>query len=241
MKNNFIIISLATVLAIQVPGMCAPGSGETVKPAAVEVSSRPAVGLDWREDIRIFAAGHFKHPAWGYSHAVRTYELARKLAAADKAVVDDDVLYAAAYLHDMAAFPPWAKEKADHADEAANVVDTVLKAANFPAGKLEAVRGAVRTHMFDRTPSGAEALYLHDADALDWLGVIGAARLIALVDPSGGAPDAPAIVRSLDDTLAKVPARVLSPAGRALLPARKAELAEFLKDLRAETDDLKTL
>ena len=35
--------------------------------------------------------------------------------------------------------------------------------------------------------------------------------------------------------------RVLSPAGKALLPARKAELEEFLKQLKHETENLKTL
>jgi len=47
-------------------------------------------------------------------------------------------------------------------------------------------RGAVRTHMFAREPQGPEALYLHDADALDWLGAIGVARIIGIVDPKGG-------------------------------------------------------
>jgi hypothetical protein len=151
------------------------------------------------------------------------------------------VLYAAAYLHDIAAFPPWANPKVDHADEAARIVDTVLKGTDFPAAKLDAVRGAIRTHMYDRDPVGAEALYLHDADSLDWLGAIGVARLVATVDPNGGQPDGPAAVRMLEDFLAKVPARILSPAGRAMLDGRKAELTRFLAELRRETDDLKTL
>src|SRR5579864_2195514 len=60
----------------------------------------------WRATVRQFAAQHFKHPAWGYSHSVRDYELASALAAADHVTLDDDVLFAAAYLHDMAAFAP---------------------------------------------------------------------------------------------------------------------------------------
>jgi hypothetical protein len=40
---------------------------------------------------------------------------------------------------------------------------------------------------------------------------------------------------------AKVPSRVLSPAGRARVPERKAELEKFLSDLKRETDDLRTL
>jgi hypothetical protein len=42
----------------------------------------------------------------------------------------------------MAAFPPWEKEKLDHSDVAADIVDTILKGTGFPMQKIEAVRGA---------------------------------------------------------------------------------------------------
>ena len=200
-----------------------------------------AVAPGWRDTVRTFAKQHFKQPAWGYSHCERDYALARQLAATDHADIDDDVLYAAAFLHDMAAFPPWANDKVDHADEAARIVDSVLKGTGFPMNKVDAVRGAIRPHMFARDPVGREAVYLHDADALDWLGAIGVARVIALVDPNGGEPDGPKAIAMLSDNLAKVPSRVMSPAGRRLVAARKAELEQFLKDLRRESDDLRTL
>ncbi len=187
---------------------------------------------DWRATVREFAASHFQHPAWGYSHCERDYALARALAATDRVTLDDDVLYAAAYLHDMAAFAPWAKDKLDHADVAADTVDTVLKDTGFPMQKIDAVRSAIRTHMYDREPRGPEALYLHDADALDWLGAIGVARIIALVDPNGGKPAGPDVIPMLEANLMKVPSRVLSPAGRAQVSARRQELERFLRDLR---------
>ena len=209
--------------------------------------ARPAVGVesttsaDWRAKVRAFAAEHFKQPAWGYSHSTRDYVLARELATTDGATLDDDVLFAAAYLHDLAAFAPWEDAKKDHADVAADVVHTVLDGTGFPMAKIDAVRGAIRTHMYFRDPVGPEAIYLHDADALDWLGAIGVARIIALVDPQGGAPDGPAMAKELEDNLAKVPDRVVSPAGRALVPARKAELEKFLQDLRRESAGLVNL
>lgn len=197
----------------------------------------------WRETVRQFAAQHFKHPAWGYSHSVRDYELAKTLAAADHVTLDDDVLFAAAYLHDMAAFAPWDREKEgiDHADEGARVADAVLMNTGFPSAKIDAVRNAIRTHMFDRKPVGAEAVYLHDADALDWLGAIGVARVMALVDPNGGDPNGPKAVKMLEDNLARVPDGVVSPAGRKRLPDLRRELADFLKDLRRETDGYRAL
>jgi HD superfamily phosphodiesterase len=210
-------------------------------PIAAAAPTPPTKSEDWRATVRELAVSHFKNPAWGYSHCRRDYELAQELAAADHIALDDDVLFAASYLHDMAAFPPWEDVKTDHSDVGARVVDTVLKGTGFPMEKIDAVRAAIRTHMYYRDPVAAEALYLHDADALDWLGAVGVARIMALVDPHGGNPDAPKAVAMLVDNLNKVPARVLSPAGRARVPERKAELEKFLADLRRETDDLHTL
>jgi len=117
----------------------------------------------------------------------------------------------------------------------------VRTGTGFPMAKIDAVRGAIRTHMFDRHPVGPEATYLHDADALDWLGAIGAVRIIALVDPNGGDPDGPKAVQMLEDNLTHVPAGVISPAAKRRVPALKAELQSFLKAVRRETDDLRTL
>jgi len=212
------------------------GGGGTALGASEE-SSTP----DWHKVIAQFAQEHLKNPAWGYSHSVRDYQLARELAAADRVKLDEDVLYAAAYLHDMAAFEPWEKSGVDHADQAAAVVDTVLKNTGFPMKKIDAVRGAIRTHMFDRTPVGPEALYLHDADALDWLGAIGVARIFGLVDAHGGNPTGPEVIPMLESNLAKVPARVLSPAGKARVGERTEQLQNFLRELRAQTDNFRTL
>jgi HD superfamily phosphodiesterase len=228
----------AAALLLGMAAMAAPALASAAAPGA---ASAPAAAADWHSAVRDFAAKHFKNPAWGYSHCMRDYALARELAAADHVALDDDVLFAAAYLHDMAAFKPWENEKLDHSDVAAEIVDTVLEGTGFPMAKIEAVRGAIRTHMYYRDPAGAEALYLHDADALDWLGAIGVARIVALVDPNGGEPDGPKAVKMLEDNLKDVPARVLSPAGRARVAARKAELEGFLRDLRRETENLRTL
>jgi len=231
------VLDLSAAVAVAAPATTAatvPAPTATAPPIALPTQ-------DWRVTVREFAAKHFKNPAWGYSHCQRDYALAQELAAADHVALDDDVLYAAAYLHDIAAFAPWEDTKVDHSDVGARVVDTILKGTGFPMSKIDGVRGAIRTHMYYRDPVGPEALYLHDADALDWLGAIGVARIIALVDPNGGKPDGAKAVAMLVDNLNKVPSRVLSPAGRARVPERKAELEKFLADLRRETQDLRTL
>jgi hypothetical protein len=196
---------------------------------------------DWRAAVHRFVEANMKHPAWGLSHSVRDYELAKELAAADQVTVDDDVLYAAAYLHDVAAFAPFRKPDVDHQDEAARIVESMLAGTGFPMSKIEAVRGAIRTHMFGRDPAGPEAIYLHDADALDWLGAIGVARVFGLVDPKGGSPDGPSAVKNLEHSLTSVPPRIVSKAGKARTPQRVRELEQFLRELRGESSDLRSL
>jgi HD superfamily phosphodiesterase len=208
--------------------------------AAEPVAAGPMT--DWHVTVRTLAKEHFKNPAWGYSHSERDYALAQSLAAADHVVLDDDVLFAASYLHDIAAFPPWGgDEPPDHSDVGADAVEKILAGTGFPMEKLAAVRAAIRTHMYYRDPVGPEAIYLHDADALDWLGAIGVARIMALVDPNGGEPDGPKAVQMLEENLRKVPARVISPAGHALAGPRKSELERFLRELGAESSGFLTL
>jgi len=197
-------------------------------------------GGDWRAAVHRFAEENLKHPAWGLSHSMRDYALAKELAAADQVTVDDDVLYAAAYLHDVAAFEPF-RSRADHQDEAAKIVELMLEGTGFPMSKIDAVRGAIRTHMYNRDPVGAEAIYLHDADALDWLGAIGVARVFGLVDPKGGKPDGPAAVKMLEESLRDVPPRIVSKAGKELAAERVQGLEQFLRALRDESADLKSL
>jgi uncharacterized protein len=99
--------------------------------------------------------------------------------------------------------------------------------------------------MYYRTPANPQAmpesLYLHDADALDWLGAIGVARIMALADPGGAQPDTAAVLAMLKENLRDVPARVFSPAGKALMPARRDVLTKWLETLRGETDGYETL
>src|SRR4029079_3690215 len=89
-------------------------------------ATAPALAAGWRDKVTQFAAENFKQPAWGFSHSQRDYDLAKSLAAADHVTLDDDVIFAAAYLHDMAAFEAFSVPKKDHSDTAAEKIDLVL-------------------------------------------------------------------------------------------------------------------
>src|ERR1700727_2777373 len=88
------VIVIACVGAAEPTMAAAPAAAPVTAPAAA-----PAAASDWHATVRAFAAKHFKNPAWGYSHCLRDYALARELAAADHVTLDDDVLFAAYYLH----------------------------------------------------------------------------------------------------------------------------------------------
>ena len=72
-----------------------------------------------------------------------------------------------------------------------------------------------------------------------WTG--GVARVFGLVDPNGGSPDGPTVVKRLESTLTTVPSRIVSQAGKARTPQRVRELEQFLRDLKAESADLGSL
>jgi uncharacterized protein len=184
------------VAAIMATG--ASGSSFAAEPPAREpvIAAIGAPTLTgWRAEIDRFASGLLKHPAWGYSHSQRDYALARALADWDRAAVDDDILFAAAYLHDIATFSPYTKQGIDHQDSGADQVGPTLEKAGFPMSKLAAVQSAIRTHMYYRELQDLTAIYLHDADGLDWLGAIGISRLTAMVSQDGTSPTGPEIVQ----------------------------------------------
>lgn len=214
------------------------------------VLAEPAA--DWRSGLEAFAKAHFRHPAWGWQHSRRDYLVARDLARADGVTVDDDVLFAAAFIHDIAGFEPWEDKNPahDHSDVGAAQLGEVLAGLGFPAAKIDAVREATRTHMFYRKATLTEAVYLHDADALDWLGAIGVARIIATVEHGNppatkvdpyAAPDLSAAVAEIEQNLKEALPGIQSPAGRARIPALVAEARAFLEGLKAEAEDGKAL
>ncbi len=228
----------AFAAALMLCGAVLPAASAAGEPVAAPAE---VATPDWRATLQSFARDNFRHPAWGYGHCLRDYELAKSLAQQDGVELDDDVLFATAMMHDIAAMPQWAKEGQDHADTAVEILPPMLRNAGFPEAKIPAVLEAVRTHFFDRVPVGPEAIYIHDADALDWLGAIGAFRLSAIVESGGGQPTAQAAMGLLQQRLVAVPPTIISPAGKKELGPREQSLKRFLDELGAQSDGFKAL
>lgn len=192
----------------------------------------------WKVTIYAFARAHFHHPAWGWQHSERDYKLALQFAREDGIRVDTDVLFAAAMMHDMAAFHPWETPavesgKVEHGDVAAKDCVPILRAAGFPMTKIAAVQMAESRHMFYSKPIGPESIVLHDADSVDFLGAMGATRIIATVGevkPSvGGA------IRTLRNFLREIPRGLITKAAKRAAAPRLVELRAFLDEENAES------
>jgi uncharacterized protein len=207
-------------------------------------SARPSPGpaAAWRDSVRALNEQHFHHTAWGTAHSRRDYDLARALADSEHLAYDDDILFAAAYLHDIAAFAPWAKQGVDHQDRGAELMDSVLTGYGFPTEKIGRVKDAIRTHMPTRTPGTAvESRLLHDADGLDWLGAIGIARIVSLVDANGSKPDFAWAVQRLRDDATKVPATMSTSTAKREATRRADASKAFLDALAKQTKDFDEL
>ena len=198
--------------------------------------SATGIPLDapWKVSVYHLAQSTFIHPAWGWQHSERNYDVALQLAQEDGLKVDRDVLFAAAFLHDMAAFRPCPDKKMEHGDCAAIESESVLKQAGFPMQKFPAVQAAERGHMYySDAGTQPEAIVLHDADSLDFLGDIGAARMISLTGEK--APSFAPAVKQLRKFLTDIPPRLITKAARRMGAQRTAELRAFLDGLEAQT------
>lgn len=217
----------------------------SVRPAlAANAASVTAAGIPldapWKVKIYELTRKSFLHPTWGWQHSERDYLVALRLAKGDGLQVDTDALFAAAFLHDMAAFRPCVDKKMEHGDCAALQSPAILKRVGFPMQKIGIVQAAERGHMFYSNPgTDPTAIVLHDADSLDFLGDIGAARIIALTGAK--APSFAPAVKTLRKFLKVIPPRLITKTAQRIGKKRAVELKAFLDRLQAETSDGKVM
>ena len=210
-------------------------AGRGVRPLP-ETAARAPGSPSWRDSVRAFAEANLQHTAWGPAHARRDYEMTRTLARAEGITVDDDALYAAAYLHDMGGLPPYAKQGVDHGDRSAQLVDSVLRGTGFPMEKIELVKEIVDHHQYYRPPDTlAVAILFRDADILDFLGAIDIARIISLTKREALAPDLPSAIEVIRKQMIEMPTRLQTDVAKREGARRVEEMSRFLDALSRET------
>lgn len=202
------------------------------------------------------ARGWYQHadPVHDFDHVLRVYRIAEHLAEAEGA--DLTIVRTAALLHDARGSAPGetGNARAEHHVTSAEFAVKILSEKGWPEDQIDAVRHCILAHRFrggENEPQTLEAKVLFDADKLDVLGAIGAARTIAYAaldgQPSYAEPSAKFLQTGEKEPgephssyheflfkLRKVKNRMFTKSGKAMAQARHAFLVNFYAQLQAE-------
>ena len=177
-------------------------------------------------------------PVEKFGHQPRLYALTRRVG--EGSTYDDDVVFAAAWLHDLGVFTGHRPEDPDELARWDNTAYAMAKAPDllasmkFPAMKIAAVTEAIRTHQPAELPTSLEGEILRDADILEQLGSIGIARTLCKVGRDTRFPDFSSAAASLRKALKNLPPQIHLDSTRALAQPRIDLLESFLDHLDAE-------
>lgn len=195
--------------------------------------------MDYRAAIAEFIRAAAQPPD-KFAHQPRLYQLARRIAGGQP--YDDEVLYAAAWLHDLGVFmghrpeDPVALASWDNVAYAAEQVPGLLRQFGFPESKIAAVVEAIRTHLPSGEPDTVEGLLLRDADILEQLGAVGILRTVSKVGRDTRYPTHGEAVRVLRRNLDELPGKLRLESARRLAEGRVGTLRTFLAALDKETE-----
>ena len=179
-------------------------------------------------------------PADKFSHQIRLYYLARKLS--ENRSFDDDVLYAAALMHDLGVFighrpeAPEALAAWDHVAYAAREVPPLLQRFGFPLEKIPAVAEVIRTHLPSAEPTCYEGVLLRDADILEQLGAVGILRIVSKIGRDTRFMQFGDALRILRWNSEHLPARLQLESARRLAEPRVRVLRAFLEAAETEAE-----
>jgi uncharacterized protein len=197
------------------------------------------------EDFRAALEGLLRRealPEDKFGHQPRLYALTQDIGQGLE--YDDDIVYAAAWLHDLGVFlgnrpeDPAALARWDHVGYACSRVPELLRETDFPSEKIPGVLDAIRTHQPHDNPQSIEATILRDADILEQLGAVGILRNVSKVGRDTRYRRFSDIVPVLRRSLAELPSRLRLERARELAAPRIALLESFLLAVESEAGEL---
>jgi uncharacterized protein len=180
-----------------------------------------------------------------FAHQPRLYELACRIG--EGLEYDDDILFAAAWMHDLGVFaghrPQEPSELArwDHVPYTIARTRELLVRWGVPPEKVDAVAEAIRTHQPKDKPGIVEAVLLRDADILEQLGAVGITRALVKVGRDTRYETAAAVVPVLRRAAEELPGKLHLKTARKLAAPRLETLRDFIASLEGETDGLRHL
>lgn len=173
-----------------------------------------------------------------FGHQPRLYELTRLVG--EGKLYDDDVVYAAAWLHDLGVFyghrpsDPEQLARWDNTGYACQRAPDILRGMGFPEEKIPAVVEAIRTHQPSAIPQSLEAEILRDADILEQLGAIGILRATCKVGRDTRFETFSDIMPVLQNALAELPGKLHLERSRELAAKKIDLLQSFLTAVEKE-------
>ena len=193
----------------------------------------------YREAIAEYIRAQARPPD-KFTHQPRLYHLAKRLAEGQP--YDDDVLYAAAWMHDLGVFyghrpeDPAALATWDHVAYAMRQVPGLLRQFGFPEAKIPGAIEAIRTHLPSGQPTAFEGTLLRDADLLEQLGAVGILRTVSKVGRDTRFVRLADPLASLQRNVEQLPAKLRLESARRLAKPRIEILRAFLDAAQAEAD-----
>jgi uncharacterized protein len=165
---------------------------------------------------------------WAIFHAQRI--LANIAAIADGKAYDEEVVWVAAHVHDWGGYAKWAQPGVDHLVRSMQVVPGFLAEHSCQQEMAKAVMECVEFHHGGPAGRSIESVLFTDADALDLLGAVGFARVLAMNyrDLKGGVA-ALKRYRDMSD------AAITLPAARRIAQPRIEELNRMIAAFETET------
>jgi uncharacterized protein len=179
------------------------------------------------------------NPPDKFSHQERLYALAVDLPEGKP--FDDDVVFAAAWMHDLGVFighrpeDPQALARWDHLAYVLEQAPSILVGTGFPTDKIPAVLEAIRTHMPGSEPTTFEGTLVRDADILEQIGAVGILRTVSKVGRDTRFVRFSDALRVLHRNLEELPAKLRLESARHRAKSRVEALRDFLDAAAKET------
>jgi uncharacterized protein len=195
----------------------------------------------WRESVVKYIRAEAQ-PEDKFGHQPRLYALAKKIGK--KIEYDDDILFAAVWMHDLGVFLGHRPRDSAQLSRWDHVPYTISKSRElliewgFPAEKLEGVAEAIRHHQAQDDPATLEGALLRDADILEQLGAVGILRAAVKVGRDTRYPSFSSILPVLIEAVNHLAHQTRLTESKVMAESRAEMLRSFLSAVQDEAGDM---
>ncbi len=180
-------------------------------------------------------------PIEKFGHQPRLYVLTQQIGRDYS--YDDDVVYAAVYVHDLGVFighrpeEPGLLAKWDNTAYAIAKAPEILRRIGFPEAKIPAVLECIRTHQPHQAPQTIEATILRDADILEQIGAVAILRTACKIGRDTRFSTFTDAIHYLRKAIDMLPPFLQLPQTRSLAEPRVQVMRAFLDSVQFEAGD----